>query len=78
VIFWGWINLKLVLKLKRNTSKQIKGNAAKSEINIRKLKPVAGKSVSGGANLFDNKLVAGNIVMHERKGRSVKLRWSGD
>jgi DNA helicase-2/ATP-dependent DNA helicase PcrA len=41
------------------TQKQIKDSDPKSEINIRKLKPVAGKSVSGGANLFDNKLTAG-------------------
>jgi DNA helicase-2/ATP-dependent DNA helicase PcrA len=55
-------------KQTRNTSKQIKDSDPKSEINIRKLKPVAGKSVSGGANLFDNKLTAGN-VMHERFGK---------
>jgi DNA helicase-2/ATP-dependent DNA helicase PcrA len=56
---------------------QIKGNAASPEINIRKLKPVAGKSVSGGANLFDNKLVAGNIVMHERFGKGEVLNLDG-
>jgi DNA helicase-2/ATP-dependent DNA helicase PcrA len=39
-----------------------------------------GKSASGGANLFDNKLVAGNIVMHERfgKGEVLNLDWSGE
>jgi DNA helicase-2/ATP-dependent DNA helicase PcrA len=52
----------------------------KSDINIRKLKPVAsGSTSSGNANLFDNKLVAGNVVMHERfgKGQVVNLEGVG-
>jgi DNA helicase-2/ATP-dependent DNA helicase PcrA len=44
-------------------------NEPKTEINIRKLKPV-NNAPSGSANLFDNKLVAGNIVMHERFGKA--------
>jgi DNA helicase-2/ATP-dependent DNA helicase PcrA len=30
------------------------------------VKPVSSNAPSGSANLFDNKLVAGNVVMHER------------
>jgi DNA helicase-2/ATP-dependent DNA helicase PcrA len=61
--------LRLAKPANGTPPKQIKDSDPKSEINIRKLKPVAGKSVSGGANLFDNKLTAGNFVMHERFGR---------
>jgi DNA helicase-2/ATP-dependent DNA helicase PcrA len=49
----------------------------KPEINIRKLKPVSSNSSSGGANLFDNKLAAGNIVMHERFGKGEVLNLEG-
>jgi DNA helicase-2/ATP-dependent DNA helicase PcrA len=49
----------------------------KPEINIRKLKPVSSNSSSGGSNLFDNKLVAGNIVMHERFGKGEVLNLEG-
>jgi DNA helicase II / ATP-dependent DNA helicase PcrA len=44
-------------------------------LNIRKLKPVS--SNSGTSNLFDNKLVAGNIVMHERFGKGNVLNLEG-
>ncbi|UOX33197.1 UvrD-helicase domain-containing protein [Flavobacterium sediminilitoris] len=37
--------------------------------NIRKLKPVSGIKTQSAPNLFDSKLVAGNIVMHERFGK---------
>lgn len=37
--------------------------------NIRKLKPVSGIKTQSTPNLFDSKLVAGNIVMHERFGK---------
>ncbi len=37
--------------------------------NIRKLKPVSGIKTQGNTNLFDSKLVVGNIVMHERFGK---------
>ena len=41
-----------------------------SSINIRRLKPVSsGASTSDKANLFDNNLAVGNIVMHERFGK---------
>jgi DNA helicase-2/ATP-dependent DNA helicase PcrA len=49
----------------------------KPEINIRKLKPVSSNSSTGGANLFDNKLTAGNIVMHERFGKGEVLNLEG-
>ena len=44
---------------------------------IRKLKPVSSNPNSVGANLFDNKLVAGNIVMHERFGKGEVLNLEG-
>ena len=49
----------------------------KSDITIRKLKPVSSNSASGAANLFDNKLVVGNIVMHERFGKGEVLNLEG-
>lgn len=53
-------------------------NEPKSDINIRKLKPVSSNAAaSGSANLFDNKLVAGNIVMHERFGKGEVLNLEG-
>ena len=52
---------------------------SKPDINVRRLKPVATNASSGSANLFDNKLTAGNIVMHERfgKGQVVNLEGVG-
>ena len=44
---------------------------------IRKLKPVSSNPNSVGANLFDNKLVAGNLVMHERFGKGEVLNLEG-
>ena len=52
-------------------------NEPKSDINIRKLKPVSSNAGAGSANLFDNKLVAGNIVMHERFGKGEVLNLEG-
>lgn len=54
-------------------------NEVKADINVRRLKPVSTNAGSGSANLFDNKLVAGNIVMHERfgKGQVVNLEGVG-
>jgi len=40
-----------------------------SSINIRRLKPVSSGASSDKANLFDNNLAVGNIVMHERFGK---------
>lgn len=42
---------------------------ANDKANIRKLKPVSGIKTQGNTNLFDSKLVIGNIVMHERFGK---------
>lgn len=48
----------------------ISKNEPISSINIRRLKPVSsGATSSEKANLFDNNLVVGNIVMHERFGK---------
>lgn len=44
---------------------------------IRKLKPVASNAGSGAANLFDNTLSTGNIVMHERFGRGQVINLEG-
>jgi DNA helicase-2/ATP-dependent DNA helicase PcrA len=50
----------------------------KSDITIRKLKPVASNNTSSNhANLFDNKLVTGNIVMHERFGKGEIINMEG-
>jgi DNA helicase-2/ATP-dependent DNA helicase PcrA len=49
--------------------KTLKENDPKSEMNLRKLKPVSTTAPSGAANLFDNKLGVGNVVMHERFGK---------
>jgi DNA helicase-2/ATP-dependent DNA helicase PcrA len=50
---------------------------SRPEVSVRKLKPVADKVASGSANLFDNKLVPGNVVMHERFGRGQVLNLEG-
>ena len=42
-------------------------------VNIRKLKPLN----SGQSNLFDNKLITGNIVMHERFGKGEIINMEG-
>ncbi|MFT5753350.1 MAG: DNA helicase-2/ATP-dependent DNA helicase PcrA [Flavobacterium sp.] len=48
----------------------------KPSVNIRKLKPVSSNSTSN-ANLFDNKLNIGNLVMHERFGKGEILNIEG-
>ncbi len=67
--------LRLAKPITGTPPKYITDNEPKSYINIRKLKPVDNKS--GGNNLFDNKLVAGNIVMHERFGKGNVLNLEG-
>ncbi|TGD59574.1 ATP-dependent helicase [Flavobacterium humi] len=72
-------------KSKLRLSKPVAGTPPKyitdkepvSSVNIRKLKPVASNSSGNSANLFDNKLVAGNIVMHERFGKGEILNLEG-
>jgi DNA helicase-2/ATP-dependent DNA helicase PcrA len=54
------------------------GDEPVSSTNIRKLKPVASNaSNNGSANLFDNKLAVGNIVMHERFGKGEVINLEG-
>jgi len=54
------------------------GDEPVSSTNIRKLKPVASNaSTNGNANLFDNKLAPGNIVMHERFGKGEVINLEG-
>jgi DNA helicase-2/ATP-dependent DNA helicase PcrA len=67
--------LRLAKPIAGAPPKYVTENEPKSDINIRKLKPVS--SNSGAANLFDNKLVAGNIVMHERFGKGEVLNLEG-
>ncbi len=67
--------LRLAKPIMGTPPKYITDNEPKSDINIRKLKPV--NSNSGNSNLFDNKLVAGNIVMHERFGKGNVLNLEG-
>ncbi len=54
------------------------GEEPVSSANIRKLKPVSGNAPSNSnANLFDSKLIAGNIVMHERFGKGEVINLEG-
>jgi DNA helicase-2/ATP-dependent DNA helicase PcrA len=70
--------LRLAKPIGGTPPKQITDNEPKSDINVRKLKPVSSNSSSSGsANLFDNKLIAGNIVMHERFGKGEVVNMEG-
>jgi DNA helicase-2/ATP-dependent DNA helicase PcrA len=71
--------LRLAKPVGSTPPKQVTDNEPKPDINLRKLKPVSSGTSSGSANLFDNKLVAGNVVMHERfgKGQVVNLEGVG-
>jgi DNA helicase-2/ATP-dependent DNA helicase PcrA len=71
--------LRLAKPIGGTPPKPIANNEPSSDINIRKLKPVSSGASTGAANLFDNKLVAGNVVMHERfgKGQVVNLEGVG-
>ncbi|WP_396192068.1 ATP-dependent helicase [Flavobacterium sp.] len=54
------------------------GDEPVSSSNIRKLKLVGNNaSNESGPNLFDNKLTAGNIVMHERFGKGEVINLEG-
>jgi DNA helicase-2/ATP-dependent DNA helicase PcrA len=44
---------------------------------IRKLKPIGKENAGANSNLFDNKLVVGNIVMHERFGKGEIINLEG-
>jgi DNA helicase II / ATP-dependent DNA helicase PcrA len=69
--------LRLAKPSNATPPKYITDNEPKSDINIRKLKAVSTNTASGTANLFDNKLMAGNIVMHERFGKGEVLNLEG-
>jgi DNA helicase-2/ATP-dependent DNA helicase PcrA len=70
--------LRLAKPISGTPPKYITDNEPKPDSPIRRLKPVAGNAPnSGNANLFDNKLVAGNIVMHERFGRGEVINMEG-
>ncbi len=56
--------------------KYITDQEPKSDINVRKLKPVSGNAPSN-TNLFDSNLQAGNIVMHERFGKGEVIALEG-
>ncbi|WET02859.1 UvrD-helicase domain-containing protein [Flavobacterium sp. YJ01] len=59
--------------------KHITDNNPKPDLNIRKLKPVAGTNPNAvsAPNLFDSKLTVGNIVMHERFGKGEVINLEG-
>ncbi|GEL11855.1 DNA helicase-2 / ATP-dependent DNA helicase PcrA [Flavobacterium glycines] len=69
--------LRLAKPVSSTPPKHITDNQPKPEAAIRKLKPVSSNAPSGAANLFDNNLTAGNIVMHERFGRGQVLNLEG-
>ena len=54
------------------------GDEPVSSSTIRKLKPVGTNTANdSSSNLFDNKLTAGNIVMHERFGKGEVINLEG-
>ena len=60
------------------TPPQKYGEEPVSSSTIRKLKPVSSNAPNNsGPNLFDNKLTAGNIVMHERFGKGEVINLEG-
>lgn len=69
--------LRLAKPVSSTPPKYITDNQPKPDTAIRKLKPVSSNAPSGAANLFDNNLTAGNIVMHERFGRGQVLNLEG-
>jgi DNA helicase-2/ATP-dependent DNA helicase PcrA len=70
--------LRLAKPVSGTPPKYITDNEPKSDINIRKLKPV-GTNAPANTNLFDSKLTVGNVVMHERfgKGEIINLEGAG-
>jgi DNA helicase-2/ATP-dependent DNA helicase PcrA len=70
--------LRLAKPIGSTPPKHVTNNEPKSDVNVRKLKPVSGNNPSAGnANLFDNTLVAGNVVMHERFGKGQVINLEG-
>lgn len=72
------LKLRLAKPVGGTPPKHVTDNNSKPDLNIRKLKPVAGNApASSGANLFDNKLTVGNVVMHERFGKGEVINLEG-
>jgi DNA helicase-2/ATP-dependent DNA helicase PcrA len=69
--------LRLAKPIGSTPPKHVSDNEPKSDINLRKLKPVSNGNSAGSANLFDNTLVAGNVVMHERFGKGQVINLEG-
>jgi DNA helicase-2/ATP-dependent DNA helicase PcrA len=69
--------LRLAKPIGTTPPKHVTDNEPKSDINLRKLKPASSGTSNGSANLFDNKLVAGNVVMHERFGKGQVINLEG-
>lgn len=67
--------LRLAKPISGTPPKYLTENEPKSNGNIRKLKPV--NTPSNKTNLFDSKLIAGNIVIHERFGKGEVLQMEG-
>jgi DNA helicase-2/ATP-dependent DNA helicase PcrA len=57
--------------------KWVTDNQPRPDAPIRRLKPVSAKPSAANANLFDDKLVAGNVVMHERFGKGEVIGLEG-
>src|SRR6218665_846864 len=52
-------------------------NKPKSNLSVRKLKPMGNAPASTGPNLFDGKLTVGSTVMHERFGKGEIISLEG-
>lgn len=70
--------LRLAKPIGTTPPKTVNNNEPKSDLNIRKLKPVSSNPNNGSApNLFDSKFTIGNIVMHERFGKGEVINLEG-
>ncbi|OCB73765.1 ATP-dependent DNA helicase [Flavobacterium piscis] len=70
--------LRLAKPIGSTPPKHVTDNQPKPDLNIRKLKPVAGNNPNSAApNLFDNSLTIGNVVMHERFGKGEVVNLEG-
>lgn len=57
--------------------KWVTDNEPKPNLNIRRLKPVAGRAPQSSTPIVDSKLAVGNVVMHERFGKGEVLNLEG-
>ncbi len=70
--------LRLAKPIGTTPPKTTNNNESKSDLNVRKLKPVSSNPNNASApNLFDNKLTIGNTVMHERFGKGEVVNLEG-